>query len=116
MRWAFPVFKSKLDRVSSTIQKLYLRPSADVSGRLTWIGQANLLTDPHSTRLVQAAPPPTRCKLDAASNACRSASRHDHFPSALDSGVRRVRRNRLPIALVNRPARMAGRAEIPGIS
>lgn len=35
---------SKPDRVSSIIPKLYLRPSADLSGRLTWSGQANLLT------------------------------------------------------------------------
>lgn len=31
MRWEFPVLKSKLDRVSSGIPKLCLRPSADVA-------------------------------------------------------------------------------------
>lgn len=53
MRWACPLLKSKPDRVSSIIPKLYLRPSAGVSGRLTWSGQANLLQ--HSTLLRQVA-------------------------------------------------------------
>lgn len=39
---------------------LYLRASADVSGRLTWSGKAHLLTDQHETLLVQAALRPTR--------------------------------------------------------
>lgn len=51
MRWAFPVLKSTLDRVSSIIPKLHLRPSADVSGRPNWSDQANLLTDQHSSCL-----------------------------------------------------------------
>lgn len=51
--------------------KLYLRPSASVSGRLTWTGQANLLADQHSTPLGQAALRPMRRKLDAASKAHR---------------------------------------------
>lgn len=55
MRWACPLLKSKPDRVSPIIPKLYLRPSAGVSGRLTWSGQANLLTDQHSTLLRQVA-------------------------------------------------------------
>lgn len=90
MRWEAPALKSTLERVSSTIPKFYLRPSAGVSGRLTWSGQANLLTDQNSTLLVQAALRPTRCKLDAASTARRSASHHDRFAGALDSDVRRL--------------------------
>lgn len=64
---ACPVLKSKPDRVPSIIPKRYLRPSADVSGRLTWSGQAKLLTAQHSTLLVQAILRSTRWKLDAAS-------------------------------------------------
>ncbi len=90
MRWPFPVLKITLDRVSSIILKLYLRPSADVSGRLTCSGQANLPTGQHSTGLVKAAVRPTRNKLNAALKACRSTSHHDHFRCAVDSCVRRV--------------------------
>lgn len=69
--------------------KLYLRPSADLTARLTWSGQANLLTAQHSTLLVQAVLRPTRWKLDAfqrhaEARASRSLSR------ALDTGVRRI--------------------------
>lgn len=85
-----PLLNSKHDRVPSVIPKLYLRPSADVSGRIAWSGQPNLLGNQHSTLLVQATFRPTRWKVDAASKARRSASHHDHFPGAFDSGVRRV--------------------------
>lgn len=77
---AFPVLKSKLVRNLSIIPKLYLRPSADLSGRLTWSGQANLLTAQHSTLLVQAALRPTRWKLDVAPKASRSACITITFP------------------------------------
>lgn len=113
MRGAFPVLKRKLDRVSSIIPKLYLRPSANTSGRLTWGGQAKLLTDQHSALPVQAALRPMRCKLDAASKARQGASHHDHFPGALDPGVRRVP-SKAASCRVGQPTRMAGRAEAPG--
>lgn len=58
----------------------YLRPSADVSGRLAWSGQVNLLTAQHSTLLVQAVLRSTRWKQDAASKARRSARITTTFP------------------------------------
>lgn len=76
---AFPVLRSKLVRALSTIPKLCLRPSADLSGHLTWSGQVNLLTAQHSTLLVQAAFDERR-KLDAASKARRSARIAIAFP------------------------------------
>lgn len=69
--------------------KLYLRPSAGVSRRLTWSGQANLLTDQHSTLLVQAALRPTQCKLAAGSKARPTAS---HLTTFLVRSTRRMPR------------------------
>lgn len=100
---AFPILKSKLVRVLSIIPKLYLRPSADLSDRLTWSGQANLLTSQRSTLLVQAALRPTRWKLDAASKVRRSARITITVPVRSTPAYAAYHRKRLLAALVNRP-------------
>lgn len=90
MRWACPLLKSKPDRVSSIIPKRYLRPSAGVSGRLTWSGQANLLTDQHSTLLREVAHSTNAMEAGCCFKGTPKRAHHDHFPGALDTGVRRI--------------------------
>lgn len=112
---AFPVLGSKLVRALSIIPKLCLRPSADLSGHLTWSGQANLLTAQHSTLLVQAALRPAE-KAGCCFKGTPKRAHRDHFPGALDTGARRIPSKATSCRVVNRPTRMAGRTEALGIS
>lgn len=116
MRWTCPVLKSKPDRASSIVPKLYLRQSADVSDRLIWSGQVTCLrisTKRCSFKLHFDQRDASRMLLQRHAEARRIGTT---FPVRPPPAYAAYHRRRPLVALVNRPTRMAGRAEAPGIS
>lgn len=87
MRWAFPVLKSKPVRVLSIIPKLYLgsrRTSPVALPGAVKLTCLRLSTQRCSFKLHFGQRDGSWVLLQ------RHAEHHDHFPCALDTGVRRI--------------------------